>query len=123
MKILFSPQVPLNISDKIQYMFQESSFEVSLPDGTTDVFDFSDFPNGKLDLFDEETGEELIVTELSLNPLQSAKKEDGILYVELLNYIGVDATEEERFPDWIDHTEYIPPVIEEDINGTDEMEE
>lgn len=36
------------------------------------------------------------------HPIGSVSKGGDILRVELLNYIGSDATEEERFPEWTD---------------------
>jgi hypothetical protein len=30
----------------------------------------------------------------------SAEKKDGIIYVQLLCFIGADATEEEKYPEW-----------------------
>lgn len=87
MKIKFSPQVH---SEKIQYNFQGDSITATYQD-QTEVFDFTDIPNGILTE---------VETNLPINPILSAKKEDGVLYVELLNFIGEDATEEERFPDW-----------------------
>lgn len=119
MKILFSPQV--HETDRFKYEFENQKVRVTFK-SKKDTFDFSGFPNGVLQLEDPETGEKLIETELEINPLISAKKENGILYVELMNFIGFDATEEERFPDWIDHTEYILPKVGE-VNGQDEMEE
>lgn len=121
MKILFSPQVPLNFTDKIIYKFDGDIIEVELPDGTHDVFDFAGLPDGVLDI-------ESIESDLSLGVFLSAKKEDGVLYVELLNYIGTDATESERFPDWIDHEDYVAPIVEPieeegEDDGKDTMEE
>lgn len=124
MKILFSPQIPLNDTDRIIYEFGEDILHVTLPDGTSDTFDFSNLPDGELQTYDEDTGEPLIETELSTDVIISAKREEGILYVELLNYIGLDATEEERFPEWIDPTEYEPPIIEKEVesDGKDDLE-
>ena len=89
MKIKFSPQ---RNDEKIIYTFQSDTITATYQE-QTEAFDFSNIPNGKL---------EEVETNLAINPLLSAKKEDGILYVELLNFIGEDATEEERFPTWFD---------------------
>ena len=113
MKILFSPQV--HDTDRFIYEFENQKIRVTYK-GKTDTFDFSGFPDGVLQLEDQETGEKLVKTSLEIDPLLSAKKENGILYVELMNYIGVNATHEECFPEWIDHTEYIPPKVGE-ANG------
>lgn len=90
MRILLSPQVPINEGDKINYEF-ESDKIIATFKGVTDTFDFSGMPDGRA---------ENIETTLELNPIISAERKDGVLYVELLNYTGKDATEEERFPDW-----------------------
>lgn len=119
MKILFSPQVRDN--EKVIYEFSEDVIKATHK-GITDTFDFSGFGNGKLQLHDEETGEELIETELE-NPIINAERKDGVLHVELMNYIGFDATEEERFPEWIDHTEYEIPVFEEEEEIVEETAE
>ena len=106
MKILFSPQV--RDLDRIEYKFEEGIIEATFR-GVTDVFDFTEFTDGKLQRFDYETGEEIIETELEENPLLEAERKDGELYVTLINFIGLDASHEERFPKWVDHTEYVSP--------------
>ena len=113
MKILFSPQV--RDLDRIEYKFKEDVIEATFR-GVTDIFDFTEFGEGKLDRFDDETGEEIIETELEENPVLEAERKVGELYVTLINFIGLDATHEECFPEWIDHTEYIAPKpVEEEI--------
>lgn len=114
MKIYLSPTVPPNSIDRIKYEFEEDIIKVTLPDGTNDTFDFSEFPDGELQVYDE-NGNSLIQSELSDDVILSAKKEDGILYVELENYIGPNAPDQERFPEWIDHTEYVPAKEEPEI--------
>lgn len=118
MKVLFSPV--LSETRKIEYTFTENSITIQYK-GETDTFDFSNFGDGELVVIGED-GEDALDTTLDILPIESAKKEDGVLYVELLNFIGLDATDEECFPNWIDHTEYIPPKVGE-VNGQDEMEE
>ena len=53
-------------------------------------------PDGILETFNFRTGESLVETILEHNPILSAKREKGILYVELLNFITEDATKEEK---------------------------
>lgn len=90
MKILYSPQV----SDrKLTYEFNNDVVTATLND-ITDTFDFSGMPNGFADSIESEV--------FDFNPVLSAKKEDNILYLELINFIDEDATEEECFPDWIE---------------------
>lgn len=94
MQIFLSPQV----SEKnIKYTFHKDVI-VAEYDGEKDTFDFSGFPDGVLD-------PATVATVLDINPVLSAKRENGILYVELLNFISGDATEEERFPEWFDPAE------------------
>ncbi|MGX8233944.1 hypothetical protein [Bacillus subtilis] len=114
MKILLSPQVPVNPIDKITYAFEEDVIRVTMPDGKTDTFDFTGLPDGELELGGVETV-------LEPNPLLSAKKVEGVLYVELLNYIGLDATEEEKFPEWFEPTKYDVSENVEEPEGWDDF--
>lgn len=87
MRIFLSPQV----SDKsIEYEFGKDIIIATI-NSESETFDFSDFPDGKA---------ENIETTLPINPIISAERKEGILHVELVNFIGEDATEEERFPEW-----------------------
>lgn len=90
MQILYTPTVS---EDKFYYTFnpEEEKIEVEFL-GTKDVFDFSDFKEGE-EYIDAETT-------LEINPLADVKREGGVLYITLRNFIDSDATEEERFPDW-----------------------
>ena len=112
MKVKLIPQIPVRLDKRVYYTFKEEIIEVEL-DGERDVFDFTGFPDGRLSVTDPETGQYLIGTTLGTQVIISAEKLDGELRVELLNYISLDATEEECFPDWIDHTEYVAPKVEE----------
>lgn len=87
MKILLSPQ---RNDKKIEYKF-EGEKVIATIDNMSDTFNFSSMPDGIM--YEVETI-------LDINPIISAKRADGILYVELLNFIGQDATEEEKFPEW-----------------------
>lgn len=90
MKVLFSPQVR---EDKIEYKFIENMVIVTYKD-KSEEYDFSGMPNGLADSIESEV--------FDFNPVLSVKKENDILYVKLLNFIGEDATEEERFPEWFE---------------------
>jgi hypothetical protein len=93
MRILMSPQVR---ADEKRFEFEFSGEAITAAfDDITDVFDFSGFPDGEVDF-------SMIETVLEYNPILKATKVDGILSVELLNFISEDATEEEKFPEWID---------------------
>lgn len=122
MKIYLSPQTPLNSDDRIKYEFEEDVIKVTLPDGTSDVFDFTKFPDGELQL-EGENGNSLIDTELTFNVIISARRVNGELSVELVNYIGTDAPEHERFPEWIDHTDYVAPEEKEVNEESGEIDE
>ena len=54
----------------------------------TDIFDFTDMPNGKLEFYDAE-GNSLIETVLDDVPILNAIKEDGVLTVEILFSINI----------------------------------
>jgi hypothetical protein len=87
MKILLSPQ---RNNKQLNYEFENERIRVTY-DGLTDTFDFSTLPNGKA---------ETINTLLPINPIVSAKRENGVLSVELIQFISSDATDEERYPRW-----------------------
>ncbi|NLA05771.1 MAG: hypothetical protein GX881_08695, partial [Firmicutes bacterium] len=46
--------------------------------------------------------EKRIETVLPVCPVVSARREDGVLHLKLLNWLGRDAPYESRFPDWIE---------------------
>lgn len=90
MKVLFSPQVREN---KIEYKFIDDKVIVT-HGNMSEEYDFSGMPNGIADSIESEV--------FDFNPVLSAKKENNILYLELINFIGMDATYEERFPEWFE---------------------
>lgn len=67
-----------------------------------DTFDFRDMPNGRLEIFDSQTGEMLVETTLPENPIESAERIDGELWVELVMFFGGNEIDDERELDWID---------------------
>ena len=93
MRIYKSPQIR---ADEKLFEFEFSGeVIVATFDGIEDTFDFTGFPDGEADY-------SMIETVLEYNPILKATKVDGILSVELLNFISEDATEEEKFPEWIE---------------------
>jgi hypothetical protein len=93
MMILFVDQVGVE-NWYINYQFNNDTIIVNY-NGISDVFDFSKFTeDGELDIFN-------VVTELPTNPIISARREDGILYVELLRFISEFEVQEE-FSNWIE---------------------
>ena len=92
LRVFFSPIVGL--ADQIQYTFDKNKITATYK-GTVDTFDFTGMPDGQLEL-------STLETTLELSPIISAERIDGVLYVELLNPISDDATEFQRFPEWIE---------------------
>ena len=90
MKVLLSPQVRDN--SKVWYEIEDQKITATIND-TTDTFDFTDMPNGELQLWDNE-GNELIETALDEAPIISAEKTDGILTVEILFSIDINERDE-----------------------------
>ena len=90
MRYFLSPQV--NAENKIQYQFCEESIIATIGD-LSDTFDFSGLPDGMANGFE-------ITTSLPICPVLQAERVDGALSVTLLNFIGEDASDEQRFPTW-----------------------
>ena len=99
MKIKYSPSVAHD-GRTLTYFFTGETI-VATYNGVNDLFDFSDMPDGELAI-NYSTGDLDVETILEVNPIVSAKRVDGVLYIELLKFIPRDATEDERFPDWIE---------------------
>ena len=89
MKIKYSPQ--FNEHDQLIYYFDDELISVTLND-QTETFDFTNMSNGKAEKIESDIFE--------FCPIISAERKEGTLYLELLNFIGLDATEDEKFPDW-----------------------
>jgi len=87
MNILYSP---IRADFEIIYTFGNDSITATIA-GQSDTFDFSAIPNGLL---------AEITTTLQYNPIISAERKEVVLSVVLLNPIGADATEEEKYPEW-----------------------
>lgn len=91
MRILYNPQVR-DDHNKYKITLQGEVITIQYHD-KTETFDFTNMPNG--------TGE--VESEVfDFEPIKSAEKVDGVLWVEILNLIGIDATYEERFPEWFE---------------------
>lgn len=92
--------VPVRHDNTLEYVVNGDVITVTHTDNsgaepvvTTDVFDFSAFPNGEADVSSIETN-------LPLVPFISARRVDGVLEVEVIKYHVADASQEERFPQW-----------------------
>lgn len=90
MKVLLSPQVRDN--SKIWYEIEHQKITITIND-VSDTFDFTDMPNGKLQLYDS-NGESMIESTLDEIPILGAEKEDGILTVEIL--FSIDSNEQDE---------------------------
>lgn len=85
MIIKLSPQV--RDFDKIWYEIEEHKITATIND-ISDTFDFTDMPDGELQVWDGE-GNYLIETELDEVPITSAKKENGELFVGIIFSINM----------------------------------
>ena len=90
MIIQLSPQV--RDFNKIWYEISENKITATI-NGISDTFDFADMPDGELSLYDAE-GNSLIKTVLNEMPIMNAKKEDGVLTVEILFSINIHEQDE-----------------------------
>ena len=81
MRIKYSPQ---RIDGQLMYGFDgdtiTATYTAEGQEPVTDTFDFSSLPDGEAQV-------DLIETTLPENPIRSAKRVDGELYVELLRYV------------------------------------
>lgn len=90
MIIQLSPQV--RDFNKIWYEVTENKITATIND-ISDTFDFTDMPDGELQIYDNE-GNSLIETGLSEVPILSARKENGVLTVEILFSIDIHEQDE-----------------------------
>ena len=90
MKVLLSPQVRDN--SKVWYEIKENKITATI-NNVTDTFDFTDMPNGKLQLYDS-NGESMIESTLDEIPILGAEKKDGVLTVEILFSIDINEKDE-----------------------------
>ncbi len=88
MRIYKSPQVRLD-DKRIDYSAKGDKLIVTI-EGVSDTFDFTNVV-GVLNMVS-------VRTTLSFNPLQKVERKNGTVEVTAINYIGQNATDEERFP-------------------------
>jgi hypothetical protein len=91
-RIKYSPQFSTR---RIAYDLAGELLTAKLETGEQDVFDFSGLPNGRA---------QEIETILPVQPVVRAERIDGELQLELLKFIGLDASQAERFPEWMEAT-------------------
>ena len=73
---------------------ESGSIIESDPIATSQTFDFTSIPN------DGTEKVSTIQSTLPVNPFISLKRVSGVLEMVVINFIGADATDEERFPVW-----------------------
>lgn len=81
-----------------------------IPMEVTDVFDFTGLPDGEANVQEFETT-------LPINPFVSVKRANGQLEVVVINFIGANATEDEKFPteELVEDTVIEEPAVEEEV--------
>ncbi len=103
MNILLSPQI--RDRDRIRYEIEGQRIQIEIND-IVDVFDFTDMPDGEMQLWYEE-GRAIVYTEDYDFPILGAKKENGELWVEIVFTIDSEEKDERLlFPDWITLDEF-----------------
>ena len=90
MLVQLTPQY--NPAHSIKYTFGQDSFVAEM-DGVTDTFDFSKV---------SELNPRQIKTILPVNPVVHVERVSGVLQLTLINYINEEATETERFPQFME---------------------
>lgn len=90
MIIQLSPQVREN--NKIWYEIEHQKITATI-NNVSDTFDFTDMPDGKLQMLDDE-GNDLIETKLDEVPILGADKKDGVLTVKIL--FSIDSNEKDE---------------------------
>ena len=91
MRLYFSPIVG---DKKIEYKVEDQKLIV-IQDELEDVFDFTEYPDGILRIG-------TIGTILPIQPIIYGEKKNGIMFLELINFITENASEFEKFPEWIE---------------------
>ena len=90
MRVKLTPQY--NPEKSIAYTFGSDSFIAEM-DGVTDTFDFSKV---------SELDPRHIKTSLPVNPVVRVERVGGVLQLTLINYIDEEATEAEKFPEYME---------------------
>lgn len=65
-----------------------------------DELDFTGLPDGEMEVYDDETADFLVNTNIPVNFILSAKKEEGQLYIELLKWKKPDEEITNRESEW-----------------------
>lgn len=121
MIIKLSPQA--RDYNMIWYEIVENKITATI-NGVSDTFDFTDMPDGELQLHDPD-GESMIETTLDEVPILSARKEDGVLTVEILFSIDIHEKDQRLlFPEPMTLQEFNDLMSEKEAeaDGEDELE-
>jgi hypothetical protein len=94
MQVLYSPQC--NEKDTLEYQFIGDKIIVTY-NGEVDEFDFTDMPDGIARNYGREPE---IISTLPISPVIEVSKLNGVLYAQLLKFIGKNASQEDKFPEW-----------------------
>lgn len=95
MQVLYSPQI--NEQDTLEYVFNGNIITATY-NGQSDTFDFTNMPDGKATSYGRNPD---IVTTLPINPVIEAEISGGVLKVQLVKFISLDAPSTDCFPDWV----------------------
>ena len=106
MIIKMSPQV--RDDNRIWYEIEDEVITATIND-ISDTFDFTDMPDGKLQMFDENEEIDLVTSTLDEVPILGAERKDGVLTVEILFSIDVEEQDERLL--------YPKPMSLEEFNG------
>jgi hypothetical protein len=94
---------PIRADQKLTYQFSGETITATY-NNQTETYDLSFIEEGQKIRpveYDESGNETIhIPSILPIHPIISAKRENGVLYVELVNFIGRNASHAERFPEW-----------------------
>lgn len=95
MNVFFSPQRDDN---KLKYIFNENSVEVTYNDNLKETFDLTDIYEE-----DEESGKQIKKSKvLPINPISSVKEREGTLWVTVLNFHEPNPPYKVAWPEWIE---------------------
>ena len=124
MIIKLSPQV--RDDNRIWYDLTEGKITATIND-VSDTFDFTDMPDGKLQVYNSD-GENMIETTLDEVPILGAEKTEGVLTVEIL--FSIDSNEQDErllFPEPMTLDEFDDLMAERmkevEPDGEDDLEE
>lgn len=105
---------------KIWYEIEEDKIKITVS-GITDEFDFTEVPDGRLEIVDD-LGNSLIESDLPEIPIKEVKKENGELYVEILFTINPNEKDQRLlFPEPMNLAEF--NNLMEELKNRDEVEE